>query len=247
MSDRFYVNSALSLGELLLDGDEAHHLAVVCRLRPGEIVTLFNGDGNDYIARIDEAHKRQVTLSVERCDVVNRELAYPLQVAVPLPKGDRAQFLVEKLTELGVSVLTPLQTERSVVHPRETKLEKLHRYVIEASKQCGRNVLMTIDSLHTWGQVSNLSAMAGWKPAPQIRLIAHPGGTPLREVRPASGPTILAIGTEGGFTDSEVETARSVGWQTVSLGSRILRVETAALSLAAWFAFHCPSGAQPLQ
>ena len=65
-------------------------------------------------------------------------------MAAPLPKGDRAQFLIEKLTELGVAAFTPLQTARSVVHPRETKLDKLQRYVIEASKQCGRNMLMGV-------------------------------------------------------------------------------------------------------
>ena len=73
------------------------------------------------------------------------ELSDRLEVAAPLPKGDRAQFLVEKLTELGVTSFVPLKTARSVVEPREAKREKLQRYVIEASKQCGRNVLMRIE------------------------------------------------------------------------------------------------------
>ena len=72
------------------------------------------------------------------------------EVAAPLPKADRADFLIEKLTELGVTRFVPLRTERSVVHPKATKLDRLERAVIEASKQCGRNVLMQIGPLTDW-------------------------------------------------------------------------------------------------
>src|SRR5262245_8562482 len=140
MSERFYINCPLSPGLVELDGPEARHLATVCRLRPGDAVTLFNGDGLEYPARVTQVGKKQVSVEVLAVESPQRELGFPLVVAAPLPKGDRAQFLIEKLTELGVTNFVPLSTARSVVHPRETKIEKLERYVIEASKQCGRNV-----------------------------------------------------------------------------------------------------------
>src|SRR5579872_6289798 len=144
MAERFYVNCDLQPGPILLQGAEAHHLATVCRLRPGDAVCLFNGDGRQYPARVAEVGRRAVALEVEAVEAPPRELPFRLEVAAPLPRGDRAQFLLEKLTELGVTDFVPLATARSVVHPREAKLEKLERHVIEASKQCGRNVLLRV-------------------------------------------------------------------------------------------------------
>jgi 16S rRNA (uracil1498-N3)-methyltransferase len=156
----------------------------------------------------------------------DRELGYRLEVAAPLPKGDRAQFLIEKLTELGATAFVPLQTARSVVHPREARLEKLERYVIEASKQCRRNVLLQIEPLTGWDAYLERSELPG------VRILAHPGGSALPAVQGKG--MALAVGPEGGFTDEEVGAASRHGWQVIDLGPRILRVETAALVLAAW-------------
>src|SRR5436309_2835197 len=150
MSERFYLNLPLHPGVVELTGAEAHHLAAVRRLRPGDAVCLFNGDGREYPAEVVEVGRRHVALRVLRADAPPHERPSRLEVAAPLPKGDRAQFLVEKLTELGVTSLVPLRTSRSVVHPGDAKREKLERYVIEASKQCGRNVLLEIKPLTDW-------------------------------------------------------------------------------------------------
>src|SRR5438067_1752195 len=102
MSSRFYVNEPLNPGQTLVLGDaEARHLAVVNRVRPGDQVCLFNGDGLEYPATIADVSRRQVTLKVTAVFAPSRELGFQLELAAPLPKGDRAQFLVEKLTELG--------------------------------------------------------------------------------------------------------------------------------------------------
>jgi 16S rRNA (uracil1498-N3)-methyltransferase len=225
MAERFYVNCELGPGPVVLQGPEAHHLATVCRLRAGDAVCLFNGDGHQYPARIEEAGKRGVTLDVLAVESPSRELPFRLQIAVSLPRGDRAQFLVEKLTELGVTSFVPLQTVRSVVHPRETKLGKLQRHVIEASKQCGRNVLMEVRPLVEW------SAFCQSADLPARRILGHPGGESQREEARAAD-TVAAVGPEGGFTDDEVALARAAGWHLLDLGPRILRVETAALALA---------------
>jgi 16S rRNA (uracil1498-N3)-methyltransferase len=225
MSERFYVNYPLAPGTVQLEGPEAHHLARVCRLRPGDQVYLFNGDGNQYPARVGEISRRWVVLNVFPPDSAARELAIDLQVAAPLPKGDRATFLVEKLTELGVSRFIPLRTRRSVVHPGEGKRDKLERVVIEASKQCGRNRLLQVEPLVDWDTHCTRQDL------PAARWLAHPGSADRLEA--ARQDMALAVGPEGGFTPEEVEKARQNGWRLIDLGPTTLRVETAALILAA--------------
>jgi 16S rRNA (uracil1498-N3)-methyltransferase len=227
MSDRFYINSALAPGPVFLQGPEAHHLATVRRFRAGDVVILFNGDGREYPAEVLGNDRKSVSLQILRAEEPKRELGFRLEIAAPLPKGDRGDFLVEKLTELGATDFVPLHTERSVVHPRDTKLERLQRGVIEASKQCGRNILMQIHPLVEWEAYCR-------RHGPSVtRLLAHPSGEtmtfPVGDVR-------LAVGPEGGFSDMEVDAARFAGWRAVSLGPRILRVETAAIALVALFA-----------
>jgi 16S rRNA (uracil1498-N3)-methyltransferase len=201
MADRFYVNCALAPGPVEVDGPEAHHLAVVCRLRPGDAVCLFNGDGREYPAEVREVGRRGVGLDVRAAETPRREASVRVEIAAPLPKGDRAQFLIEKLTELGVAVFTPLQTARSVVHPREAKLDKLQRYVIEASKQCGRNVLMQIGPLTGWAAFLRRADL------PEHKVLAHPGGM-AGHWGAAQMDFVAAVGPEGGFTDDEVDLAR---------------------------------------
>jgi 16S rRNA (uracil1498-N3)-methyltransferase len=226
MADRFYINCPLNPGLTTIQGPEAHHLATVCRFRPGDQVRLFNGDGHEYPATVISVARQNVTLEISTVETPFRELNRRIEVAAPLPKGDRNQFLMEKLTELGVCTFVPLRTQRSIVHPRETKLDKLQRYVIEASKQCGRNVLLHVQPLADW----NVYCRRGDLPA--VRFVAHPVGASDSWL---AGPEMaFAVGPEGGFTEEEIELARSHGWRVVSLGPRILRIETSAMVLAAW-------------
>jgi 16S rRNA (uracil1498-N3)-methyltransferase len=225
MAERYYVNCPLTPGPITLRGPEAHHLATVCRLRRGDPVCLFNGDGRQYPAVIVAVGRRSIDLQVQSIEAPHRELGFRLEVAAPLPKGDRAQFLMEKLTELGASAFIPLKTARSVVHPRDTGLDKLQRYVIEASKQCGRNVLLHVEPLITWQEHCQRGNL------PEVRILAHPGAT--AESWQARQDCALAVGPEGGFTEEEVALATLAGWRPVNLGPRILRVETAALFMAA--------------
>jgi 16S rRNA (uracil1498-N3)-methyltransferase len=244
MAERFYVNSPLSVGTVNLDGPEGHHLATVCRVRRGDQVYLFNGNGKQYLAEVTETSRRNVTLEVSSVEQPNREVPVFVEVAAPLPKGDRAQFLVEKLTEIGVKNFVPLRTARSVVNPREAKLDKLQRTVIEASKQCGRNVLMHVEALAEW------TTYCCRADSPKLKLLAHPPETEshpkpdaetdfrVSSLLPSGDQAVkqgiaLAVGPEGGFTNEEVEQARLAGWNLVGLGPRTLRVETAALVLAA--------------
>jgi 16S rRNA (uracil1498-N3)-methyltransferase len=136
--------------------------------------------------------------------------------------------MVEKLTEIGVTHFVPLHTARSVVQPRPSHLDKLRRHVIEASKQCGRNVLMQVAQLIDWKTYVRAGGL------PERRILADPSAG---EAWPCPLPPFLqgfklAVGPEGGFTEEELTLAQEQGWQKVNLGHRILRVETAALVLA---------------
>jgi 16S rRNA (uracil1498-N3)-methyltransferase len=229
MADRFFSEALLGLGPAVLQGAEAHHLAHVRRLGPGDRVVLFNGDGRSYQSTIESIRKNAVDLLIDGIDEPKNELGCRLVVATALPKGDRADYLIEKLTELGVTDFTPLQTARSVVHPREARVDKLRRAVIEASKQCGRNVLMRVHLPVRWADYCRGGDL------PAQRLFAHPigrtiaesGHLPLRD-------RVFAVGPEGGWTEEEVQLAENAGWQVVALGPRTLRVETACVALAAW-------------
>ncbi len=103
MSERFYLNWPLTPGPVDMTGPEARHLATVCRLRAEAEVCLFNGDGHEYPARVLETTKKSVRLEILGVATPERELGFTLEIAAPIPKGDRAQFLLEKLTELGVT------------------------------------------------------------------------------------------------------------------------------------------------
>jgi 16S rRNA (uracil1498-N3)-methyltransferase len=148
-----------------------------------------------------------------------------------LPKGDRQKWLVEKAVELGVMRIVPLRTQRGVAQPVEQALARLRRAVIEASKQCGRNRLLQIDEPESWPDFVENTAAA------PCRILAQPQGfhkgsqLPIPEELPTR--ILLAIGPEGGFSGEEAAMAVAAGWHTVDLGSRILRVETAALLLTA--------------
>src|SRR5262245_14163712 len=225
MSERFYTSSPMALGAVLIQGPEAHHLATVCRFRAGDCVSLFNGDGHEYRAQVDAVARKEVALTVVESVESNNELRYRLIMAAPLPKGDRGDFMIEKLTELGVTEFVPLRTDRSVVHPRESKLDRLQRAVIEASKQCGRNVLMQIRELTDWKGFCTRDEL------PSRRLLAQPGGGSLHQAE-FNADTCCAVGPEGGFGEEEITLACRSGWQVVDLGPRVLRVETAALAIS---------------
>jgi 16S rRNA (uracil1498-N3)-methyltransferase len=230
MPDRFYTPEPLAPGEFVLSGPEAHHVLAVRRFAVGERITLFNGDGYDYPAAIVAATKKHVTVSIEAAAAAQRELPYPVIVAAALPKGDRANFLIEKLTELGVSRFVPLITERSVVIPKASVVEKFSRAVIEASKQCGRNRLMTIDPPAKWSDWLQRADL----PSSRSILDVAAGTERLPDRQEEAGA--VAIGPEGGFTPEEVAAAVEQGWAVVSLGPRVLRVETTAIAVAALLA-----------
>ena len=230
MPDRFFVEKPIQGERALLEGPEAHHLLHVLRAKSGDEVVLFDDSGAEFAARVDQVGRSSAELAVLSRTVVDRKLALEITVGAALPKGDRQKWLVEKLTEVGVAKLVPIETRRGVAQPVDATIERLRRSVVEASKQCGRNRLMKIESPQS---IEHFLTLADPR---QPRFFAHPGGAELlAEVKRARGTcesVAIAIGPEGGFSDDEVAQSVAAGWMPVDLGPRILRVETAAIALA---------------
>lgn len=232
MHDRYFVSSPICGDRALLSGGEAHHLIHVMRAKPGDEVILFDGTGGEFPAAITVLGRANVELVVGRRRDIDREAQRKVTLGVALPKGDRQRWLVEKSVELGIARLVPLKSERSAICPSASAATRLQRAVIEASKQCRRNRLLEIAPAMDWPEfIQNASTAAR-------RLVAHPNKEltcqpPL--ARTDHLEIVLAIGPEGGWTDVELAQAVASGWETVDLGPRILRTETAALALAAYW------------
>jgi 16S rRNA (uracil1498-N3)-methyltransferase len=211
-----------------LEGAEAAHLGRVLRVQPGDEIDVFDGAGaagRFHVARVD---KRGVDLTLIARDDAQRELPLRITCAVAPPKGKRAQRLVEELTELGVAALAPLALSRTAARPPEA--DEVRRWSLEAAKQCGRNVLLEplpaldVDALIALSREHDLSLLPDTRDA-----------RPLREAtaRPRPGRVLVAIGPEGGFSPDERAALRAAGFDGVSLGPTVLRIETAAAGVVA--------------
>jgi 16S rRNA (uracil1498-N3)-methyltransferase len=229
--DRFYAPDAPVEGEVVLPDDEAHHARNVLRKQAGDRIELFDGAGRFAVGEIVRCEKRETVARVEGTWGWDPVPAATLVLAAALPKGDRARFLVEKATELGVALLIPLHTERSVVAPRDTKLDRLRAAVVAACKQSGRNRVLAIAEPLAWPDL--LAA----RPA-RLLIADRRGDRP--PTPPAEGATTIAIGPEGGFTPAEIAAAEAIGATRVTLGPHVLRIETACLAAAAVFCAASP-------
>jgi 16S rRNA (uracil1498-N3)-methyltransferase len=234
VSTRFYCPDPPRDGRYHLGADEARHLARVCRHGPGDLVELFDGRGFATAARVLEVGKDRALLAAEGDPIPEDRPPCSLTLATAIPKGDRFDWLVEKATEIGVDRLIPLVTERSVVDPRGSKLERLRRTVVEACKQSRRSRLMALEPAAPWGELARA-------PGAVVRLIARPGRLPpgRRQGSFRGQSVILAVGPEGGFSPAEEALAEAFGWRPIRLGPHVLRVETAGLAGAAIILASC--------
>ncbi len=241
---RFFTESLPEAGAAFtLRGDEAHHMLNVVRVRVGEEVSLFDGSGAVACARLLQGRRGEATLQVLSVESVDVEAPRKLTIACSLPRATRMDFLVEKCCELGVARFVPMVARRSVVDPlerQENHLARWRRIALEAAKQCGRTRLMEITAVLPFESALLTREPTGLSRVeePAARMIASPAprGTGLAEFAAGLRPgqdVIAFIGPEGGFTPEEVVLAAQIGCAAVSLGPRILRVETAAVALAA--------------
>ncbi len=231
MSRRFFAEHPIVGETLVLSDEQAHHIANVMRFKPGEQVVLFDGSGSEYSAELEEVGKKKVTLRVFFAGEPVEPPARRLTLAVALPKGDRQKFLIEKLVELGVSKFLPLKAVRSVSRANENVIMRMEKQVIEACKQCGRNSLMQIGPEQSLAQLITAPLVDEVKPLFAIASPDAPTFVTNLSVQHEQ-PIVVAIGPEGGFEQQEFDQAVKSGWQPVSLGPAVLRIETAAIAVA---------------
>lgn len=223
---RFHV-ADLASDHVLLGKDESQHARKVMRIRVGDAVELFDGAGAVATATVS-AVGRDVELRISERRYVPR-LKPVIDLAVAMPKGDRAAVLVEKAGELGADRLIPLVTERSVVHPREGKLERLRRIATESAKQSGRAWLTEIAEPVDLGRLLAEADHDAKLITDTTAQQSQADGT-----NPAScDRVIVLVGPEGGWTHEERCAATAAGFRPWRLGPYILRIETAALAALA--------------
>lgn len=234
MSYRFFLDAQPTSEIVNLEGDQAHHAVQVMRFKVGDQIVLFDGSGMEYHTVIDLVAKKRLSLRILNAIEIDRAVRARITLAIAMPKGDRQKFLIEKLVELGVERLVPLKTTRSVALANNKVIQRLQKQVVEASKQCGRNRLMEISEERSLSQFSESLDESCQK------LIADPyQGKPIAAMAAGFNANecfdrvAVAIGPEGGFDESENELAQSLGFLPIRLGPAILRVETAALAVAA--------------
>jgi len=230
---RVHVESGLrERGAAVLTGPAAGHVRRVLRLRPGDPVTLFNGDGWDYPGRIVALLGDRVEVELEGRTGAAPESPLSITLAQGVARGERMDIVLQKATELGVMRIVPVITERSVVRldreRTERRLAHWRAVVITACEQSGRARVP---------EVTSPLPLARWLAEPvgeATRILLWPGADrALSAAVDVPGQVTVLVGPEGGLTDAERDAAMAAGFDARSLGPRILRAETAALAALA--------------
>ena len=221
---RLFVRGRLGEGARVeLDAAQANYLGNVMRLGEGAELLTFDGQSGEWLARIAQAGKKRMTLSVERL-TREPETVPDVWLAFAPVKRNPTDWLVEKATELGVAKLIPVMTRRTIAE--RVKLERLQTIAIEAAEQCGRSVLPSIEQPVSLAELLSTNGRT-------LYFADEGGGEPAASAF-KQGPSTILTGPEGGFTDEERSAIRGASNAVpVSLGPRILRAETAALAALA--------------
>lgn len=225
---RFYASPEQFQNEtVLLTYEETRHLRDVLRLSEADKVRVFDGEGNEFSCEIEKIEKKSAGLKIiGKIAPTAPESDLDLTLAVALLKGEKFDWVVQKTVELGATRLVPLNTKRADVKLKDTekRTERWRKIALEAAKQSGRAKLMRIENPIDFGKFVAAAGEGGI-------LFSERGGEPFSAVRQSSKITAV-IGAEGGWEDAEIESARNGGFQIVTLRGRILRAETAAISIA---------------
>lgn len=228
---RFFAALPLVAGGVVdLPEDVTHHLVRVLRSEIGTRFELFNGEGGAWTAELTEANKKLARARLLEFRPDDRESPLRTHLGQVMSKGDRMDYAIQKATELGVSAITPLMSERCELRLRgeeraDKKLEHWRRVAISACEQCGRNVLPVIHEP---------MALADWLGAveTELKLVLAPAvAGQLPATRPASAAVL--VGPEGGLSEGEIALAQAKGFVPWQLGPRVLRTETAPVAALA--------------
>ena len=230
---RFFTAQALSEGaSIVLEKEPSRHIAKALRMRVEDSLCLFDGSGIEARAQITAIDKDRVSVAIRDLTEPSRESPVHSVLVIALSRGDRMDTVVQKSTELGVSEIWPIVSERTGVRLDAERLAKKRehwqRVAISACEQCGRNRPPLVAAPTSYTQALDTAAAQDFS----LRLILHPLGVnrPLPEQCPS---LIMLVGPEGGFSDAELASAGEAGFTALQLGPRVLRTETAPLAALA--------------
>lgn len=228
----FFVDKEAFNGDVIaIEGEEANHIIKVLRMKEGEKLTIFDGNGNCADGEIEKIEGKAVFVKVLRKYESETEPKLKITLFQAVPKNPKMDLIIQKATELGVTRIVPVNTKRIVAKiDKENKLERLKRIAFEAAKQCGRayvpEVCAPISFEKAVEMMKNMDAAI-------IPYECEKDGK-IGEVLPEGIKSLgIIIGPEGGFEESEVKAAEDNGIKRVTLGKRILRTETAGLIASA--------------
>jgi len=233
-TSRFYTRELLDTGAVLtLDEETSHYLLRVLRLRAGDRLILFNGDGSEYHAVLTRAERNKATVFVGERDRPQRESLLHVVLGQGIPRSERMDFVLQKSVELGAAAIAPVCTIRSQVRLTGKRLQNrfahwqgILRSACEQSNRVLLPALEPVQLLPEWLVSRTVQET-------QLGLVLDPAAPRrLRELKPATSVSIL-VGPEGGLEPQEIELAESHGFQRVGLGPRVLRTETAAIAALA--------------
>jgi len=226
---RLFVDQPLvDNGLISLETDAAHYLRNVLRLKKGFELTLFNGQGGEFAATVELVSRKEVTLNIGQYRDVNLESALSIELGLSVSRGERMDVAIQKATELGASIISPVLTQHCVVKLNDERRLQRHQHwqniIYRACEQCGRNVppqLNVAVDLAEWLQGDLADS----------RIIFEPGKTATLKTFPQPAQQVaVLIGPEGGFSEQEVIDAQQAGFSALGFGPRVIRNETAAIA-----------------
>ena len=238
---KFFINkNQIDGGIITIIGDDAHHISRSLRMAVGEYITACDNDAIEYECALEQFSDNEVKARITRSFRSVSELPIRVHLYQALPKGEKLDFIVQKAVECGAFDITPFESERCVVklklEAEARKTERRNKIALEAAKQCGRGIIPVVNP------TVSFSGMIESARSSDAVLLCYEGkntdpiGRVLRKITSSKqiSDISIIIGSEGGFSPSEVSTALESGFISVGLGNRILRAETAAI-----FALSC--------
>lgn len=229
---RFYVDFALSPDSVVeLPDNVVRHLNVL-RVKNTEEIVLFNGNGKSYPALPEVLEKRRASVRILREEATDNESPLNITLVQAVSAAERMDFTLQKSVELGVAEIRPVISERCVVRlsgeRAEKRVARWQEIVVSACEQSGRNIVPKVLPLTTYAQALQQLPQETTK-----LLMSLNRAQKLSDVRPQSGKVVFMVGPEGGWTEQEEQQAFDAGFQSVTLGKRVLRTETASLAAIA--------------
>ncbi|MEM6582194.1 MAG: 16S rRNA (uracil(1498)-N(3))-methyltransferase [Pseudomonadota bacterium] len=225
---RIYTNQPLTENlSIELEAAPSRHLARSLRMKPGDHLIVFNGKGGQYAAVVESVQRSTVNVTTNRFDAIERESKLSVTLGITVSRGDRMDWIVQKATELGVSGIVPLISERCEVRLKgdriEKKLNHWQQIIASACEQCGRNRLPSIQpplAIEQWINETDAS----------LKLVLHHLAEEAVALKDAPASIALLIGPEGGLTNEEVDAATHANFRAIRLGPRVMRTETAPIA-----------------